>query len=324
MPAEDKNGYFYPMSGTYRALIYLLLLLQFINSFGQTQEKDKIKTAKRQIEFRADNDFWFSTDLYYTTGSFINYRVVLEADTLVGISKTIGFGIRQQLYTPSDIRSDDIRRYDRPYAGFLGLSGAYNLVEQKDFLLAEIVLGVAGPASGAEDFQNLFHENGGIDTPPWTGQLENSFHANLYAEFGREWNLNDGPLKWILAANPSIALGTRDIYLNPEMALYFGKRNSTNLSMAYNQLGPLKDELFVVLKTAYRFVFYDAMLQGNFAGDDSPFVVEANKHLFRFGLEACWRWGKNDIRVGYHYTTSETPLADSHAYGLLSYARSFN
>ncbi|PQB03509.1 lipid A-modifier LpxR family protein [Aureitalea marina] len=299
-----------------RPAIFSLFVLIGLELIGQS--------ASSQIEFRADNDFWLSTDRYYTTGSFITYRRLLNRDTTLEKTITVSTGIRQQLYTPSDIRSDIVRQYDRPYAGFLGLSGTYTLIQAQEFLIAEGVIGVAGPASGAEEFQNLFHENGGIDTPPWTAQIENSFHANLYAQFGREWNLSKNKLNWIIAAQPGLAIGTRDIYFNPEVALYFGKRNKANESVAYHQLGPLQDELFIRLITAYRFVYYDAMLEGNFLGDDSPFLVEANQHLFKFALEACWRWGKNDFRAGYHYTTSETPLAENHAFGLLSYARSFN
>jgi hypothetical protein len=302
------------------AILWSLVLCSGLLS----QEQPVPKSVSQQIEAIADNDFWLSTDRYYTTGSFLNYRQQLGRNDSLRTSGTLTLGLEQLLYTPDNIRDSNVATYDRPYAGFLGVSASWTGIFEQDIFSVKGLLGVAGPNSGAEEFQNLFHEKGGIDTPPWTAQIENSFHYNLYAMGGREWYFQDSSSGWSLAFMQHLALGTKDIYFQPQMNLFFGKRNYTHKSVAYRQLGPLTDELFALLRVGYRFVFHDAMLEGNFAGDDSVLLVGSNTHLFKLSLEGHWRWGKNDITAGYHFTTAEAPTTENHAYVSLSYARGFN
>ena len=193
------------MSGTYRPFIYMILLLQLTVLSGQTSQKEKFKTGNRQIEFRADNDFWLSTDWYYTTGSFIEYRFLKSRDSVNRSKKMVEVGIGQEIYTPSDLRSTNTREYDRPFAGFLGLSAKLTMVQGPEFFWAQGLLGIAGPASLAEDFQRFWHGSAKLFTPPWTDQIANSFHANIYSRAGKEWILRDGPTGLTMAFDAGLA-----------------------------------------------------------------------------------------------------------------------
>lgn len=324
MPLRGKNSYFCPMSITYRLVLCLLLLLPLVNVTGQTKTTEKYKTASRQIEFRSDNDFWLSTDWYYTTGSFIEYRFLKDYDSVNQRVKGVEIGLRQEIYTPSDLRSTNTREYDRPFAGFLGLSAKLTTVVGSDFFWAEGLLGIAGPASLAEDFQRFWHGSAKLFTPPWTDQIANSFHANVYSRFGREWILRKGNLGLTMAFDTGIALGTKDINAEPGLRLFFGKRQPTHQSIAYGQLGKLYDELFFSARIGYRYVVHDAMIEGNFAGDDSVLLFDASTHLLKLELGIYWRWGKNDIKAILRHTSRQTAQSMSHAHLSFSYARSWN
>ena len=307
-------------------IVVLFLSLLVIDCHAQDRDSlqtDAFQTRFKQLEFRHDNDFWLSTDLYYTTGSFITYRVQKKADSLENVTRQWNYALRHLIYTPSNIRTDETGSYDRPYAGLLALSAEQVTVVGDRLFFLELLMGVAGPSSGAEAFQGLFHEEGGIDTPPWTDQIADSFHSNLYVGMYQEWDLRAAPWAMKLAFSPSLAIGSLDIYLQSEVVCFIGKRARMKESIAFGQLGRLQSEFFGGIRAGYRYVAHNAMIEGNAFGDDSPLTFEAEENLFLLGLEAYWRKNRNDIKVSYNFNTRETANADSHAVIALSYARSF-
>ena len=305
-------------------VIFLLISLFLLpNCLAQDSlQTENYQKRYRQIEFRHDNDFWLSTDLYYTTGSIITYRVQ-KKDSLESRTQQWNYRLKHLFYTPSDIRSDNPNRYDRPYAGLLALSAEHVTVVSDHLFLLELLMGVAGPNSGAEGFQGLFHEEGGIDTPPWTDQIANSFHTNLYVGFVQEWDIREAPTAMKIAFAPSLAIGSLDIYLQSDVVCYIGKRSRIEESVAYGQMGTLRSEFFGGLRLGYRYVAHNAMIEGNAFGDKSPLVFPAEENVFRLGVEGYWRRNRNDIKISYNFNTKETAQADSHAVIALSYARSF-
>ena len=82
------------------------------------------------------------------------------------------FSIGHNMYTPEDISNPDPILDDRPYAAWL--YGALGLVGEngKNLDLAELSLGVVGPAASGEEFQKFIHEIIGSPEPQgWDNQL---------------------------------------------------------------------------------------------------------------------------------------------------------
>lgn len=279
--------------------------------------------AKRQIEAMHDNDFPFSTDYYYTTGSFIRYRHQLKRGVVPGTKEQLAYTVVQQFYTPSEVKETNVRRFDRPYAGFLGASIARTTATVDRLLHLELLVGVAGSNSGAEGFQRLFHSSGGLGTPQWIDQIDNSIHGNIYIDYTREWKLGQRPRSFILAWSPELAVGTKDIYAQNDVVLFFGKRNPLQNSVAYQQLGPLQRELFCSVRVGQRWVMHNAMLEGNLIRDESVFTIDATPQVFRAGFDVYFRYHRNDYRLGYNYATKETPKATGHQYVTISIARNY-
>ena len=111
------------------------------------------RVYKNAIELRHDNDFLLFTDRYYTTGNFIGWHTVLPSGNDPTERKQYNLFIVQQLYTPADILETDLSQFDRPYAGFLGLSNGLTITNHRRLMDFKLLLGVTGPYSGGAGIQ---------------------------------------------------------------------------------------------------------------------------------------------------------------------------
>tara|TARA_A100000171_G_scaffold52535_1_gene71412 strand:+ start:31511 stop:32332 length:822 start_codon:yes stop_codon:yes gene_type:complete len=271
-----------------------------------------------------DNDFLHFTDRWYTTGSFIAYRKLLnETDKENNNKRQFTLQLEQSFFTPSNILSSRIEDYDRPYAGFLGFNTGISLINENRILAFTLTIGVTGEISGSEGLQSWFHSTNESQTATWTGQIENSTHANLYGSYLKEWLLWDSNFNVFVATKPKVALGTKDYYLENDVKLYIGKRNELEYTMAHRQLGDTENELFFALTGAYRFVIHDAMLQGSIIADNSEFTLEPVDSLFFYGAESYWRNQILDVKVAYMFSTRRVESTGTHGFTTLSISRNF-
>jgi hypothetical protein len=281
--------------------------------------------GQNQIELRHDNDFFNSTDRYYSSGIFITYRTVanVENDTVFNRQNT--FYIGQEIYTPTDIDETDYTKFDRPYAGFLGLYAQHTIATYNWLFDFNFSVGVTGDISGAQRLQNSFHKHATVGSriPTWNAQIKNGLTVNFYFNYIREWELSSNPFKVYLALSPTTAFGTKDIYLQNDLVFYFGRRNPLHRSIAYSQIGKLKNEFFAAFRTGYRYVFHDALLEGNLIKDSSLLLMEPYHNLFIYSVEIYFRRGRNDFKLFYNVTSAETKTTEFHTFATLSVARNF-
>ncbi|MDX1463920.1 MAG: DUF2219 family protein, partial [Marinirhabdus sp.] len=112
----------------------LLLWLMFFST-SMLAQRGASFYAEEQIDLIHDNDFLHFTDRWYTTGSFITYRKLLnELEKEQPNKRQFSIQLEQSFYTPSNILSDRIEDYDRPYAGFLGLNNSLTLINERRIL----------------------------------------------------------------------------------------------------------------------------------------------------------------------------------------------
>ena len=260
----------------------------FAKAFGQNQmnsiQTDSLQlnwkpTYFEQFELRQDNDFLHFTDRYYSTGSFLGLHrwLTLSPEQLERRqTRQYNLVLYQEIFTPTDLLTDKIKFMDRPYAGFIGLMNRLTITEKNHLNAYGFTMGIAGPWSGSETVQSAFHNSATVDSKiaTWLSQIDNSFHLNAYYQYVREWQWQPKPFAVYFALNPKAALGTKDSYLEQDVVFYFGRRNALQKTMAYQQLMGQETELFFSTRFGYRYVLHDAMLQGNWLGDDSLFTVE--------------------------------------------------
>lgn len=94
----------------------------------------------------------------------------------------------------------------------------------------------------------------------WIDEVNNSF-LNTYLSYVKDWTIAPEPFGIRLALQPTLAFGSRDIYLEPEAILFFGRRNEIGKSTAYNRLGSVDREIYFALRASYRSVFIMALLK---------------------------------------------------------------
>lgn len=99
----------------------------------------------------------------------------------------LSFGLGQTMYTPSTLLDTMPRPDERPYAGMLFATLGLNTSGRRVHYSTELLLGVLGPASGAEATQSLAHwtwSPGSVKPRGWRNQLRNALQVgviNTYA-----------------------------------------------------------------------------------------------------------------------------------------------
>lgn len=303
-----------------------LVLLTLISCISYTfgQDIGNLTPFAKQLEFSHDNDFIMSTDHYYSSGLYFTYRKTLNKTITKNLSEQLDFSISQEVYTPSKTQSSKPNLYDRPYAGFIGLKAKWSAAKENKLFSFSTAIGIVGENSGAGRFQKWYHENiAKVNSPLWINELNNSFHINLYGSYSKEWVISPNPFSIRFGFTSKVALGSRDIYLEPETSLYFGQRNAVSKSIAYHRLSNNEKEFYVALKFAYRQVIHNGLIEGNLFGDNSPLLIKPKSHFLKYGVDLNYRILKNDFIIGVRFNTAETPLSTSHKYLKIGYARSF-
>jgi len=85
----------------------------------------------------------------------------------------VGFVLGQQIYTPEDTQTRALVADDRPYAGWLYGGVAFISKNERSLDTVELQLGAIGPASLAEQAQELIHDLRDLPNPQgWDNQLD--------------------------------------------------------------------------------------------------------------------------------------------------------
>jgi len=161
--------------------------------------------SKGTLTLTLDNDLFASgTDRHYTHGTQMAYvsdtYMPAWLDTALSIlpfhsagdESRLSWALGQQMYTPSDLDATQLIVDDRPYAGWLYSSfgvlseSTHNSNRHVDVL--ELIVGVVGPDSGAENTQKAIHKLLDSDEPMgWDNQLDDEVTADL--RYQRKWSL---------------------------------------------------------------------------------------------------------------------------------------
>jgi lipid A 3-O-deacylase len=189
--------------------------------------------------FRFENDLFANTDQHYTNGIKLSWTSPdldrfkdlpwLQQDKAV--QNTINAGLRklpfsgdasrqrhvtlslgQLIFTPRDIQTTQLIPDDRPYAGWLYGSVAFDTKTYNKLDSFEVQAGFTGELSLAEQAQNLVHSIRGIPTAKgWDNQIGNELaFAFIYDHKHRYIPNRDFVKKWGIDAISSVgfALGT--------------------------------------------------------------------------------------------------------------------
>ena len=142
-----------------RALAALALLLSCVPALAANHPVDWYLSV--------DNDVWFSTDRWYTSGVRISR---LERD--------IEWGLAQEIYTPDTSRLE-FGDPDRAPSARLLASVARHFRGSSAYQTVGLAVGVRGPAALGRQTADLIHEIAPAPPLDWSRQLENEYDASV-------------------------------------------------------------------------------------------------------------------------------------------------
>jgi lipid A 3-O-deacylase len=193
-----------------RTLSKRTLTVFFIACLGFTAFAEPRRGIFSLIE--ENDDLTFNGDKHYTQGLRISYthaddqtprwgRWLAEKLPAFGMkiqTSRIGYTLGQHIYTPDNLRAEELIEDDRPYAGWLYCG----LVLQREGITpkreipvldtCQFQTGIIGPESMAEMFQHWWHDSTGFIIPRgWENQLETE--PGFVFKHLRQWKFSSGP-----------------------------------------------------------------------------------------------------------------------------------
>lgn len=280
-------------------IIVLCLLTSLLALRAEAQVTTRSHSIDQEFSIRYENDIVFFTDQYYTSGTDINYALLLKngshfnrafrkksLDSAKVIAK---FNYGHKIFTPSKIKEPDVAKRDRPYAGWQALSVTVtNFPRENAANKFALELGVVGEKSGMGNFQQWYHRKNGITTPlGWEYEIADEIVLNL--GYNRKQNLVSGR---VLDFNGEVdvQLGNGVSFagvgamarlgrFNPlNNSAYSDSRLSPNLPMVGNDdKEEVESFLFFGLKGDY--VLNNIFIEGSIFNNESPHVEELEHGL---------------------------------------------
>lgn len=247
--------------------------------------------SQQYVNLSVDNDLYFQTDQYYSSGIFISLgNLKKEEDQEETFPKKyVHWILGQEIYTPSKRYSRDTDQFDYPFGGWLFLEKSFEKYKSAfSAWWGSVKLGVTGKASLAPYLQNLYHDKVlGLPNVTWEQALPQRFHVNLNVTHKKRL-----PLMEHLALLYEFfgTLGTQRISSGGRIGLLYG--TSKTLSFLGNPLEMQSKGYGIYAGTRQEYRPHDYMLSGSLFDDEAPFVLDAIEY-------------KNSLEVGFAYYTSK-------------------
>jgi hypothetical protein len=244
------------------------------------------------------------TDRLYTNGLQLNWTsptgevpgfLANLGDTLWGSGQQrLGFGLSQQIYTPTDTTVVPADPHDRPYAGYL--SGNISLLSDTSTTRSVLMLslGIVGPGSGGEALQNGFHDLvGQTHDRGWGSQIPNTPAIELLHE--RTWRVSTGSVGGVETDFlPALTVGLGDVrdYVQVGGTFRLGQGLASDFGVPRLRPGLSGGDVYNPTRPFAWYIFVGA--DGQAVGYD--LLLQANP--FRSGPHVDERWDVAEFQGG--------------------------
>lgn len=206
----------------------------------------------------------------------------------------IGIGLSQQIYTPIDTDAVPANPHDRPYAGYLTTNLSLLSDTPTYQTTMTLSLGVVGPASGAENLQDSFHNLIGQAHPHgWASQIPNTFAFELLGD--RTWRLplaSFGGLETDLLPDVTVGVGDMRDYVQAGATFRIGQGLNSDFGVPRIRPGLSGGDVY---RPTRPFVWY------LFAGVDGQAVgydLLLQSSPFRSGPHVNPVWDVGEVQAG--------------------------
>lgn len=282
------------------------LLLTFIPGLVWAQNKPNF-----ELGLQLDNDSFASTynDFYYTNGLIVfgNYVSKNSSESKKVIH---GFKIGQQIYNPRNVKSMFPEDHNRPYAGYLFAEYSNTkMYESNEVLKISYRLGIIGPGSKAEDFQDWMHQTFAFgDIIGWENQIQNLPAVQFGFDYSKPIfsKITSDKIDFHLYSQNEIGTAFVGFNAGPLARISLSKSLTPMLnSNFYNGLNNLKKELYLFIVPKINLQLYDATLQGSMFNNESPVTFDLKPLRFKGEAGLKFKYSNYNLSCSFNYTTDE-------------------
>lgn len=316
------------------ALRSLLLFYGCIYPFFLVFGQDRFR--HREFSIQNDNDVYLmiGQDRYYTNGININYRYALPPSATQQSSNTVlDFEIGQRIYNGISILDYQrkSKQYDRPFAGYLYMSGAATRFLKADQVVElKVELGQIGSRSYGEEAQKFIHHLFGLyEATGWETELINAFGVDLSAKYLKGLYRNKQQ-SFDFGLMGSVALGMNNTNMEMAIPIRAGKLKPYHAStFTHGHLtqarSNVEKEWYFFYQPSLALIGYNSTVQGGLGKDDpigKLYQVEPWMMSHRLGFN----WSNHKVNYGIHYIFNSKELKSvfhRHQYGQLFFAYRF-
>jgi len=298
---------------------HILFFIIFLFATGVT-------FGQRYVGLSVDNDLYFGTDRYYSSGIFLNFGGLKKQpkdslDTQVYVSQHWTLG--QEINTPSLRLTDDLDKIDYPYNGWLYLGFQREYLKNLDFGYGwGVQFGTTGgDESLAKFFQNNYHIYIlNLDPLSWAYSIPQSFLVNLEASI--LWGKQLTPkLKWI-HANRATA-GSFRTNLSTRFGFQWG--DLPGLPFFGQRLEDLSEGFALFAGAQLMVNFHDYSLTGSLFRSNSYYDFEAKsfRSALQGGLVYFQSGWRGQLLLNYTSALITTQRIKEHLYLNISLSKLF-
>lgn len=273
----------------YMAIRHYSILLFLALGFKSFSQNDSVRAPdlENYISLNYDNDFFSTTDRYYTQGIRLDFihpvvRYSPFSYTLIRLNKNArnyyGFHAQQDVFTPVTIRymGGAIYYGERPFTAVFFISHSLTSInkEKKLLLRTQLDLGILGPyAKGEEEQKGIHKAINNIEPLGWENQLATDVVVNYKTKIEKGFvNLKN----FELMGNSTLRVGT--LYTDLGLGLY---SRLGIFSPYFNNLGLEKTaaerkndfKIWLIGSAGAKVVAYNATLQGGLFNTSSIYTL---------------------------------------------------
>ena len=254
---------------TLKILVFKKFIVQFLKCICILLVTNVSIAQSSYLNLDVENDLYFFTDEYYSSGIFIETGKLIEKDSIKKI-KTLELG--QEIYTPSDTDSKDFENFDYPFGGWTFLNFALQTEKKNNRVLEYgLQIGLTGKWSLADKIQNIYHKKIiNADIPTWEAQIPNAAHFNFFTSYYHQSLIS--PKIFFYRKYKGI-LGTQRISVEANFGLNYGINVNDKI---FNPLFQNSEGLGLYFGVNPSFIFHDFMLSGEgFQKEDALFTAKS-------------------------------------------------
>lgn len=314
------------MSRIKKAIVFLCffpspLISQVINDTSSFRKLE----GDRYFNFQYENDFFASTDYYYSQG--LNLEIGLPAliknplnfllPKLNNSHKTHGIALEHAVFTPLSIRRSDISYNDRPFAAYLILKSFLisTSTSHQQRLSSTISLGAMGPLAFGGGMQRNIHKwLDNIEPLGWEHQIKNECIVNY--ELSYEKQLLQFKNNFLLSSLVVVQTGTLMSNVQSGGTIMIGKFSPP--FSTFDKVHESRYQVYFYAQPFVKLVAHNATLEGGLFNRTSPYTItskEVERILFQTKFGIVFGVDKTFIEFSQSVISKEFTGGKLHRYG---------